>query len=58
LSGGGPIGLDAVTELDHVALEVKLVLFEPGDVELLTRCATLELAVDVLVVVTDDPKRC
>lgn len=54
LAGGGPVGLDAVAELDHVALEIELVFLEPRDVELLAAGATLELAANVLVVVTDD----
>jgi hypothetical protein len=55
LARGGPVGLDAVAELDHVALEVELVLLEPRHVELLARGAALQLAVDVLVVVTNNP---
>lgn len=55
LASGGPIGLDAVAELDHVALEVELVLLEPRHVELLARGAALQLAVDVLVVVANNP---
>ena len=51
-----PVGLDAVAEFDHVALEVELVLLEPRDVELLARCTALQLTVDVLVVVADNPK--
>jgi hypothetical protein len=40
-----------------VALELELVLLEPADVEFLARGAALELAVDVLFVVADDPGR-
>ena len=38
-----------------MALEVELVLLEPGDVEFLARGAALELAGNVFLVVTDDP---
>ena len=58
LASSCPISFDAVAELDHVALEVELVLLEPRDVELLARCAALQLAVDVLVVIADDPRCC
>jgi hypothetical protein len=50
-----PVRLDAVAELGHVALEVELVLLQPRDVELAAGRSTLQLAVDVLVVVADDP---
>jgi hypothetical protein len=56
LAGGGPVRLDGVAELDHVALEIEFVFLEPRDVEFLAAGAALELAVDVLVVVTDDPR--
>ena len=29
LASGGPVGLDAVAELNHVPLEIKLVLLQP-----------------------------
>lgn len=54
LSCGGPIGLDGVAELCHVALHVQLVLLKPGNVQLLPRGSALELAGDVGFVVTDD----
>lgn len=38
-----------------MSLEVKLVLLEPADVELLARSAALELASDVFLVVAYDP---
>lgn len=50
-----PIGLDAVPQLRHVALEVQLVLLQPRHVQLLARRAPLKLPLDVLVVVADDP---
>lgn len=50
-----PIRLYAVAELGHVALEVKLVLLQPRHIELAARRPALELAVDVLVVVADNP---
>lgn len=53
-----PVRLDAVAKLDHVALEVKLVLLEPRNVELLARCAALQLAVDILVVIANDSRYC
>ena len=37
-----------------MALDVELVLLQPRDVELLSGCAALELARDVLLVVADD----
>lgn len=39
-----------------MTLQIKLVLLEPGHVELLAGCATLQLAGDVLFIVFDDPK--
>jgi hypothetical protein len=57
LPGSGPVVLDAVAQFDHVALEFKLVFLQPRDVELFTRSAALELAVDVLVVVSDNSER-
>lgn len=56
LAGGGPVCLDGVAELDHVALEVEFVFLEPRDVEFFAAGAAFELAVDVLVVVADDPE--
>ena len=53
-----PVCFDAVAQLGHGALDVELVLLEPGDVELLARSAAFELAVDVLVVVADDSEVC
>lgn len=38
-----------------MALEVELVLLEPGDVELLSSGTTLELAGNVFLVITNDP---
>jgi hypothetical protein len=29
LAGGSPVGLDAVAELDHVPLDIKLILLQP-----------------------------
>jgi len=53
-----PVCFDAVTQLGHGALDVELVLLEPGDVEFFARGAAFELAVDVLVVVADDSGVC
>ena len=39
-----------------MALEIELVLLEPGDVEFLPRGAALELASDVFLVVSDNSK--
>jgi hypothetical protein len=50
-----PICLYAVAELGHVALEIELVLLQPRHVEFSAGGSTLELAIDVLVVVADDP---
>jgi hypothetical protein len=55
LTGGGPVCLDAVAELGHVALQIELALLQPRDVQFSARCAALELAVDILVIVTDNP---
>ena len=50
-----PVVADAFTEFDDVAFDFEFVLFEPGDVEFLSGCASLELARYVFVVVADDP---
>lgn len=52
-----PVGADVVAQLLDVALEVELVLLEPGDIELLARGAALQLPGDVFLVVADDPVR-
>lgn len=57
LAGCSPVVLDAVAQFDHVALEFKFVLLQPRDIELFTRSATFELAVNVLVVVANNPMR-
>lgn len=54
LASGGPVVGDVIAELLDVALEVHLVLLEPADVELLSRGAALELASEVLFVVSND----
>jgi hypothetical protein len=55
LPGCGPVRLDAVAELGHVALQIEFALLQPRDVEFSARRSALELAVDVLVIVTDNP---
>lgn len=40
-----------------MALQVKLVLLEPAEVEFLARGSTLELTGDVLLVVSNDPEQ-
>lgn len=55
LSGRRPVVLDAVTKLCHITLDVQLVLLQPRHVEFLAGCAALELPLDVLVIVTDNP---
>jgi hypothetical protein len=40
-----------------VALDLELVLFQPGDVQFLAGSAALELTGDVLVVVADDTEK-
>ena len=57
LAGRGPVGADVLAQLGDVALDVQLVLLQPGDVELLAGRAAVELARDVLVIVTDNPVR-
>lgn len=57
LARGRPVGAYIFAQLLDVALEVELVLLEPGDVELLARSAALQLPGDVLLVVADDPIR-
>lgn len=54
LAGGEPVRANVVAELGECALEVQLVLLEPGDVEFLSAGATLELTRDVFVVVAYD----
>lgn len=38
-----------------MALDFEFVLFEPGDIELLARCASFKLPSDVLFIVADNP---
>ena len=45
---------DVLAELGHVAFEVQLILLEPANVEFLTTGAALELACNVLFIITDD----
>lgn len=52
-----PVGADVIAQLLDVTLQIELVLLEPGDIELLSRGATLELAGNVLLVVAYDPVR-
>jgi hypothetical protein len=54
LPSRGPVRFDAVAEFGHVALQVEFALFQPRDIQFSTRCSALELAVDVLIIVTDD----
>lgn len=55
LTGHVPVVADTFTQLDDVAFDFEFVLFEPGDVEFLSGCASLELAGYVFVVVPDNP---
>lgn len=55
LAGRRPVVGDVFAKLSDVALEVHLVLFQPGDVELLARGAALELTSEVFLVITDNP---
>ena len=55
-AGSGPIASDVVTQLLHVAFDVKLVLLEPGDIELLAGGTALELTRDVFFVITNNPR--
>lgn len=57
LAGHGPVVADVITQLDDVALDLELVLFQPGDVQFLAGSAALELTGDVLVVVADDTEK-
>lgn len=54
LARGGPVVGDVIAQLLDVALEVEFVLLEPADVELLAGRAALELAGNVLFIVSDD----
>ena len=49
-----PVVSNVVPDLRHMALDFQLVLFEPRNVQFLSRGTTLELAGDVLVVVAND----
>lgn len=55
-----PVGADVIAQILDVTLQFELVLLEPGDVELLSGGAALELAGNVLFIVAYDPmcKRC
>lgn len=55
LPGRGPVRANAFADLCDMALEVQFVLLKPGDIKLLARGTALELAGDVLLVVTHDP---
>jgi hypothetical protein len=55
LAGSRPVVSNTVAELVDVALEVELVLLEPGDVEFLSGGAAVELTGDVFLIVTNDP---
>lgn len=57
LPRGRPVRADIVAQLLDVALEIELVLLEPGDIELLARGTALQLPRDILLVITDDPVR-
>lgn len=57
LPRGRPVGADIVAQLLDVALEVELVLLEPGDIELLARGAALQLSGNVLFVIPHDSVR-
>lgn len=58
LAGHSPVVADVVTQLDDMALDLELVLLQPGDVQFLARGTALELTGDVLVVVANDTGRC
>lgn len=57
LPGHGPVVSNAFAKLGHVAFDLKLVLFKPRDIELLSGGAPLELTSDILIIVTNDPNR-
>lgn len=52
----GPVVSDVVADFRHMALDFQFVLLEPRHVQLLSRGTALELARDVLIVVTDNSK--
>jgi hypothetical protein len=54
LSSHGPVVADVIAQLDDVALDLELVLLQPGDVQFLAGGAALELTGNILVVVADD----
>lgn len=50
----GPVVSDVVADFRHMPLNFQFILFEPRHVQLLSRGTALELAGDVLIVITDD----
>ena len=57
LAGCGPVCADRVAQFGNVALDVELVLLEPGNIELLASSAALELTRNVLFVVSNNSAR-
>lgn len=55
LTGRGPVVADALAQLCNMAFEIKLIFLEPGDIQFLTRSATLELAGNVFLIVANNP---
>lgn len=55
LTGHCPVVADVVANFHHMTLDLQLVLLQPRDVQFLSRGAALELAGDILIIVTDDP---
>lgn len=54
LTGRSPVHANTISDFRYVALEIQLVFLQPGHIEFLSRCATLELAGDVFLVITHD----
>ncbi len=57
-AGGRPIVPYAITQLRHMTFQIKLVLFQPGDIQFLTGRAAFELSRDILFVIPDDSRAC
>jgi hypothetical protein len=55
LASGRPVCFDAIAQLSHGPFDFKLILLQPRHIKLLAGSAALQLAVDILVIVPDNP---